>query len=101
MRFILKVTLPADTFNKAVHDGTIGQKMGQILEETKPEAAYFTSMHGSRGGFLIINMNDTSEMPRFAEPWFLTFNADVEFLPVMTPQDLQRGGLDQLGKKWK
>ena len=29
------------------------------------------------------------------------FNATVEFLPAMTPQDLQRAGLDQLGKQWK
>lgn len=46
-------------------------------------------------------MSDTSEMPRFAEPWFLHFDASVEFLPAMTPQDLQRAGLDELAKKWK
>ena len=39
-------------------------------------------------------------MPAFAEPWFLTFNADVEIRAVMTPDDLKRGGLDALGKKW-
>ena len=35
-----------------------------------------------------------------AEPWFLTFSGDVEFLPVMTPTDLAKGGLDVLGKQW-
>jgi hypothetical protein len=56
---------------------------------------------GKRGGFLIVNLSDASEMPRFAEPWFLNFEATVEFLPTMTPQDLQRAGLDQLAKKWQ
>ncbi len=35
-----------------------------------------------------------------AEPWFLTFNAKVEFRIAMTPEDLSRASLDTLGKKW-
>ena len=34
-------------------------------------------------------MKDASKIPTFAEPWFLTFNADVEFRAVMTPDDLK------------
>jgi hypothetical protein len=101
MRFIVHISLPVEKFNKAVYDGTIGEKMGKILEDTKPEAVYFTAKDGKRGGYLIVDMSDPSEMPKIAEPWFLLFDADVEFLPVMSPQDLQRSGLDQLAKKWK
>jgi uncharacterized protein DUF3303 len=101
MRFLLHISLPVDKFNQAVRDGTVGEKMRRILEETKPEAAYFCAKDGKRGGFLIVNMSDASEIPRFAEPWFLLFDATVEFLPTMTPQDLQRAGLDQLGKQWQ
>ena len=101
MRFILHVSLPVDKFNEAVRDGTAGKKLSRILEETKPEAAYFCAQDGKRSGFLVVNMSDTSEIPRFAEPWFLQFDAGVEFMPAMTPQDLARGGLDDLGKKWK
>src|SRR5262245_8180662 len=101
MRFVLHISLPVDTFNEAVRDGTASQKMGRILEDAKPEAAYFCAKDGKRGGFMVVNMNDVSEMPRYAEPWFLYFNASVEFLPAMTAQDLQRADLDQLAKKWK
>ena len=101
MRFLLHISLPVDKFNQAVRDGTVGEKMRRILEETKPEAAYFCAKDGKRGGFLVVNMSDASEIPRFAEPWFLLFDATVEFLPTMTPQDLQRAGLDQLGKQWQ
>jgi len=101
VRFILHVSLPVDKFNEAVRDGTAGKKLSRILEETKPEAAYFCAQDGKRSGFLVVNMSDTSEIPRFAEPWFLQFDAGVEFMPAMTPQDLARGGLDDLGKKWK
>lgn len=101
MRFVMHISLPAEKFNQAVLDGTAGQKLGRILDDAKPEAAYFCAKDGKRGGFLIVNMSDASELPRFAEPWFLSFGATVEFLPTMTPQDLQRAGLDQLGKKWQ
>jgi hypothetical protein len=67
----------------------------------KPEAAYFCAKDGKRGGFLVVAVSDPSEMPRLAEPWFLLFDASVEFLPAMVPQDLQRAGLDKLGKQWR
>ena len=44
---------------------------------------------------------DPSKVPAFAEPWFLTFNADVQFRVVMTPEDLKKAGLDEIGKKWR
>ena len=101
MRFVMHVSLPVQKFNQAVRDGTAAQKLGRILDETRPEAAYFCAKDGKRGGYLIVNLSDVSEMPRFAEPWFLNFDATVEFLPTMTPQDLQRAGLDQIASKWK
>ncbi len=101
MRFLVHVSLPVEKFNQAVRDGTVGEKMGRILDETKPEAAYFCAKDGKRGGFLVVDLKDPSEMPRYAEPWFLQFDAAVEFLPAMTPQDLQRSGLGEIGKRWK
>jgi hypothetical protein len=41
---------------------------------------------------------DASDIPKMAEPWFLMFNATVEFQPVMTPEDLVKAGLEELGK---
>ncbi len=101
MRFIMRVTFPPAKFNAAVYDGSAGEKLGRIMAEIRPEAAYFTSMNGSRGGYIIVNMEKTSEMPRFAEPFFLLFDADVEFLPSMTPEDLQQGDLVSMGKQWQ
>ena len=100
MQMLLKVKIPNDEFNKAVRDGSVGHKLRRILEDTKPEAVYFTEQQGQRGAILIIDVADPSKVPTFAEPWFLTFNADVEFHIVMTPGDLQKAGLEELGKKW-
>ena len=100
MRMLLKVKFPHEEFNQAVRDGSIDNKIRRILEEIKPEAVYFTEHNGQRGAILIIDVADPSKVPIFAEPWFLTFNADVEFHIVMTPNDLQKAGLEELGKKW-
>lgn len=100
MRMIMHVTCPHEAFNAAVKDGTAGVKMQRILEQQKPEAVYFTEYGGRRTAVLIVNLAEASEIPSFAEPWFLTFNADVEFHPAMTPQDLGSSGLESLGKNW-
>jgi hypothetical protein len=101
MRFLLEISLPVEPFNQAVRDGTAGEQMRRILEETKPEAAYFCARGGKRGGFLVVDVSDPSEIPRLAEPWFLFFNASVEFHPAMVPQDLERADLGKLGKQWR
>lgn len=100
MRMLMKVGIPHEPFNAAVRDGSANQKMKRILDELRPEAAYFTDFAGRRTAILIVDLSDPSKIPALAEPWFLTFNADIEIHPVMTPDDLARGGLDALGKKW-
>lgn len=101
MRMLLNVRIPHEPFNAFVRDGTIGQVIERILEETKPEAVYFTEQSGTRGAIIIVNLNDPSQVPAFAEPWFLLFNADCEFRVVMVPEDLKKAGLETLGSKWK
>jgi hypothetical protein len=100
MRMLLHVRIPHEEFNAAVRDGSVEKKMKKILEQTKPEAVYFTEYDGRRGAILLININDPSEVPKFAEPWFLSFNADVQFHIAMTPEELGRAGLEKLGEKW-
>ena len=100
MKMLMHVKLPHERFNALVKDGSVGSKIKKILDETKPEAVYFTEYEGRRGAVMIVNVEDPSKVPFFAEPWFLTFNADVQFHIVMSPQDLGRAGLEELGKKW-
>jgi hypothetical protein len=100
MRFIMHVSMPVEKFNEAQRDGSAAKKLGRILEDTKPEAAYFTAKDGRRGGYIIVNIANASDIPRLAEPWFLNFNATVEIMPAMIPEDLQKAGLDEIAKKW-
>lgn len=100
MRMMMLVQLPLEPFNTAVRNGTAGPKMKKILDDIKPEAAYFGEREGKRGGILIVDVQKPSDVPRLAEPWFLTFNAEVEFRICMKPEDLAQADLEGLGKKW-
>ncbi len=100
MRMLVDFNFPLEPFNTLVRNGTVGQKIQQILEDIKPEAVYFSERNGMRGGILIVDVADPSRVPAIAEPFFLTFNASVEFHVVMGPEDLARAGLDELGKKY-
>jgi hypothetical protein len=100
MRFVVKFSLPVEKFNAAVRDGTAGKKIQQVLDGIKPEAVYFWAEGGKRGGIMIVNIKEASQIPSIAEPLFLLFDASVEAHPCMTPEDLAAAGLEKLGQKY-
>jgi hypothetical protein len=97
---LVHVKFPHEQFNTAVRNGGVGKTIERILAEAKPEAVYFTEYDGRRGVIMIVDVADASKVPALAEPWFLSFNADVAFHIVMSPEELGRAGLDAIGKKW-
>lgn len=102
MRYILKVRIPSDRGNELLRDPLFGQKMNDLLTSVKAETAYFTAIDGQRGGYVVVNMDDASQIPAIAEPFFLWLHADVEFLPVMLLADLQKAGpaIGAIVQKW-
>ena len=90
MRFLLKATIPVEAGNEMMMDGSLKGKMKSVMDELKPEAAYFTEEGGKRTAIFIVNISEPSQMPSVAEPLFLNFKADVEFHPVMVPEDLMK-----------
>jgi len=89
MRMMMQISIPVEAGNHAARTGAFGASFQKILESLKPEAAYFTSgASGERGGFIVFDLKDTSQIPAVAEPFFLAFNAKVTLSPVMNVQDL-------------
>jgi hypothetical protein len=96
MRTMLKFTVPTtEESNASIRDGSIGQTLESILGKLQPEAAYFSALDGKRGGYLVINMEDESELVTKLEPLWLELGATVEIFPVATADDL-RAGLQRL-----
>ncbi len=92
MRCLAKVSIPLEAGNAAAKDGF--KVIRTILEQQRPEAAYFIADSGRRTGILIMDIKEAAEIPRIAEPWFLALNATVEAIPAMIPEDLQKAAPD-------
>lgn len=102
MRCLLKVSIPVEIGNAAISDGSLNKTIESILTDVKPEAAYFAEDNGRRTGFIFLDMKDTSQIPALAEPWFLAFNAHVEFHPAMNIDDLKKAtpGIERAVKNY-
>jgi hypothetical protein len=100
MKLLFTITLPVEPFNSLARAGVVGQKIGAIIEDTKPESIYFTGNGSGRGAVAVYEAEDGFQIPAFAEPWFLTFNAHIEYSIAITPEELGRAGLEELIKKW-
>ena len=92
MRFLVKARMDVETANALAKAGKLGSTIQSIVEDLKPEAAYFYEENGKRTGLLVTDIQEASQMPAIAEPWFLGFNASVEFHPAMVPEDLEKAG---------
>jgi hypothetical protein len=96
MRVMAKITVPVESGNQAVKDGSIGGLVQSVAERWKPEAMYFGGFEGKRTMFVVFDMPDSSDMVPFAEPFFMGMNTDVVIVPIMNADDMQKG-LGKLG----
>jgi hypothetical protein len=87
---MLRWTVPVERGNEAIKDGSLARTLESLMEELKPEAAYFWPEAGERGGMMVFDMTDPSQIPQIAEPLFLNVDAAVEFAPVMNAADLKK-----------
>ena len=91
MRVMMKVQIPTEAGNAAIKDGSLPQIVGSALEGLKAEAAYFTAEDGMRTGLIFFEMEDSSDIPPAAEPFFLGLGAKITLSPVMNAVEMRAG----------
>ncbi len=102
MRFLVKARMDVEVANDLARAGKLGSTIQSILEDLKPEAAYFVADEGQRTALLFLDMQDPSQLPAVAEPWFLALNSEIEATPAMIAEDLEKAGpaIEQAAKKY-
>lgn len=88
MRMLMRIEVPVEAGNAAIKNGTLAHVIQQSLKELQPEAMYLTTVNGYRGGYVVFNLDDASQIPLLTEPLFQALNARVELAPCFTPQEL-------------
>jgi hypothetical protein len=88
---MLKVLFPVEASNKAMKEGALEKTIGKMLEQLKPEAAYFFPDGGRRSAIFVFNLKEPSDIVLTAEPFFSALNAEVYLVPVMNADDLKAG----------
>ena len=88
---LMKFQIPVEAGNEAIRSGKIAQINETLMARIQPEAVYFFSENGQRCGFIVFELDDSSQIPVIAEPLFQELNASVQLFPAMNADDLQKG----------
>ena len=91
MRMMMKVSIPVEAGNRGVKEGTLPKTVMGFVEQTKPEASYFTSVDGKRTAFFVFDLKDPTMIPSIAEPFFMNLNASIDISPAMNLEDMKAG----------
>jgi hypothetical protein len=91
MRTLLKMSMPVESANAAIRNGSLSKMVESTLDQLKPEAAYFFAEGGRRTALIVFDLKSPEDIPSIAEPLFMGVNASVEFTPVMNREDLRAG----------
>lgn len=91
MRTLMTIRMSVGPANQAIRDGSLPRILKQTMEELRPEAAYFCAQGGKRTGMMVFDLQDPSQIPAIAERFFMGFEAEVDFCPVMNAADLAKG----------
>ena len=102
MKFLVKAIIPVEAGNALVKDPNMKTRMDTIMGDIRPEAVYFTIDNGQRTLYFFVNIENVEDMPRIAEPLWLSLKADVSVLPAFTPEDMEQTMrvVDELAKKY-
>ncbi len=91
MRLMLKFIIPVEKGNEAAANGEIESAILAMIDQVKPEAAYFTLEDGKRAGMVIFETTDPVRLTEINEPMFAKLNAAIWIVPVLTLEDLRKG----------
>ena len=91
MRTMLKASGDVAKTNQAIRDGSLGKALQQVAEQIQPELTWFATDNGKRTAYYIFDLNDPSDIAAISEPLYFAFDATVEFMPIMSAEELQAG----------
>lgn len=91
MRVLMTMVLDNEKTSQAIQDKRMAEIMQSAITPLNPEAVYFATVNGHRGGFVVFDLKEPAQMPSVAEPFFQELGAEITIEPAMTVEDVMRG----------
>jgi hypothetical protein len=102
MRFLISARVPTERTNALIQEGRFPQTFQSVMEDLRPEAAYFTDMDGARGAYFVVNVEEPSELAHKTETLLQGLGAEIRIRFVWTPEDVQEAmpAFEQAAQKY-
>jgi hypothetical protein len=102
MRFLISARVPTERTNELIQEGGFPQTFQSVMEDLRPEAAYFTDVDGARGAYFVVYVDDPSEMSVRTETLLQGLGAEIKIQFVWTPEEVQEAmpAFEQAAQKY-
>lgn len=90
MRLMLRFSIPVERGNQAQADDSLSSVLQSLVEQLKPEAAYFHLYDGKRAGTIVFEETEQSKLAIVNESLFEHCHAAIDIQPVLSLDDLMK-----------
>jgi hypothetical protein len=85
---MMRFKIPVEKGNQAAADGSMPKIIKELVDQLKPESAYFYVEDGKRAGTIVFEESDVARLTAINEPLFARLNAEIEEKPVLSLAEL-------------
>lgn len=92
MRMMANFNFSVAPGSDLIRSGKLNTSFERLMEDLKPEAAYFfTNRDGDRSGLVFFDLPESSNILNVVESFAFGLGARVTLTPVMSAEDIQKG----------
>ncbi|MEM1059174.1 MAG: hypothetical protein AAGK14_07985 [Verrucomicrobiota bacterium] len=90
MRMMYKFLIPNQKGDQTKLDGSLRKALKELVEETKPESAYFYMYHGKRGGLLVFDVEHPGDLVPINDKLIAATGAEINVHPTLNWEELEK-----------
>ena len=86
MRLLMKIAIPTAAENAVVSDPKFNEELRALFLKLGAEATYSNTLDGRRFDYVLVDLEDVTQITAVAEPVFRFLKVKPEFLPEVAPK---------------
>jgi hypothetical protein len=86
MRLLMKIAIPTVAENAVAGYPKFNEELRALFLALGAKATYSNTLDGRRCDYVLVDLDDVTQIPEVAEPVFRFLKVKPEFLPEVTPK---------------